>query len=39
MFSALLLFWIQIMVSIWKISKANDRKELQYIDDVEVVEI
>ena len=37
MFSAFLLFWIQIMVSIWRVSKENDRKELRYIDDVEVV--
>ena len=38
MLSALLWFWIQIIVSIWKVSKENDRKELRYIDDVEVIE-
>ena len=38
MLSALLLFWIQIIVSLWKVSKENDRKELRYIDDVEVIE-
>ncbi len=38
MFSALLWFWIQIIVSIWRVSKENDRKELRYIDNVEVIE-
>ncbi len=30
--------WIQIIVSIWRVSKENDRKELRYIDNVEVIE-
>ena len=38
MLSALLWFWIQIIVSLWKVSKENDRKELRYIDDVEVIQ-
>ena len=38
MFSAFLWFWIQIIVSIWRVSKENDRKELRYIDNVEVIE-
>ena len=38
MLSALLWFWIQIIVSLWKVSKENNRKELRYIDDVEVIE-
>jgi len=38
MLSALLLFWTQIIASIWKVSKVNDRKELRFIDDVELIE-
>ena len=38
MFSAFLWFWIQIIVSLWRVSKENDRKELRYIDNVEVIE-
>ena len=38
MLSAFLWFWIQIIVSLWKVSKEHNRKDLWYIDDVEVVE-
>ena len=38
MFSALLWFYVQIIITIWKVSKKNNRKELRYIDNVEVVE-
>jgi len=38
MFSALLWFFVQIIISIWKVSKQNNLKELRYIDNVEVIE-
>ncbi|MDC0239213.1 hypothetical protein OAK82_02415 [Candidatus Thioglobus sp.] len=38
MFSAFLWFFAQIIISIWKVRKQNNRKELRYIDNVEVIE-
>jgi O-antigen ligase len=37
MFFGLLWFFIQIIVSIWRIIKVNNRKELRYRDDIEVI--
>ena len=38
MFSVFLWFFVQIIITIWKVSKENNRKELRYIDNVEVIE-